>query len=42
MQLPGGITFNGAKIYEEAVEEINKLEDEMISSYSLPVSDFMG
>ena len=42
MQLPGGITFNGAKIYEEAVEEINKLEDEMISSYSLPVADFMG
>ena len=42
MQLPGGITFNGQKIWEEATEEINKLEDEMISSYSLPVADFMG
>ena len=42
MQLPGGITFNGQKIWEEATEEINKLEEEMISSYSLPVADFMG
>ena len=42
MQLPGGITFNGQKIWEEATEEINKLEEEMISSYSLPVVDMMG
>lgn len=42
MQLPGGVTFNGQKIWEEATEEINKLEEEMISSYSLPVADFMG
>ena len=42
MQLPGGITFNGQKIWEEATEEINKLEEQMITSYSLPVADFMG
>ncbi len=42
MQLPGGITFNGDKIYEDAKAEIEKLEDEMISSYSLPVSDMIG
>jgi hypothetical protein len=42
MTLPGGVQFNGQKIWEEATEEINKLEDEMISSYSLPVSDLMG
>ena len=42
MQLPGGITFNGQKIWEEATEEINKLEEEVITNYSLPVADFIG
>jgi hypothetical protein len=42
MQLPGGITFNGQQIYDEAAEEIDKLEAEMISSYSLPVLDMYG
>ncbi len=42
MQLPGGVVFNGQKIYDEAKEEIDKLEEEMISSYSLPVSDMIG
>jgi len=42
MQLPGGLTFNGEKIYNDAVEEITKLEDEMITSYSLPVMDLVG
>ena len=42
MQLPGGVMFNGQKIYDEAKEEIDDLEKEMISSYSLPVSDMIG
>lgn len=42
LQLPGGITFNGQKIWEEASEALIKLEDEMISSYSLPVADMIG
>lgn len=42
MQLPGGVTFNGAKLYDEAVEEINKLEEEMIDSFSLPAVDIFG
>lgn len=42
MQLPGGIVMNGQQIYEEASSEINKLESEMINSYSLPVSDLIG
>ena len=42
MQLPGGVTFNGQKIWEEAIEEINKLEDEVIMDYSLPVTDMIG
>jgi hypothetical protein len=40
--MPGGVTFNGQKIYDEADEELTKLEEEMISSYSLPVSDMVG
>ena len=42
MQLPGGLTFNGAKIYDDAETEIQKLEEEMIVSYSLPVNDMIG
>ncbi len=42
MQLPGGLTFNGEKIYNDAVAEITDLEDKMISSYSLPVMDMLG
>ena len=42
MQLPGGLTFNGQKIWEEATEEQRRLEEEVISSYSLPVMDMEG
>jgi hypothetical protein len=42
MTLPGGVQFNGEKIYDDAVAERRKLEDEMISSYSLPVLDMIG
>lgn len=42
MQLPGGVTFNGAQILAEAREQIDKLEEEMISSYSLPIVDMIG
>jgi hypothetical protein len=42
MTLPGGIQFNGQTIFDEAKEEIEALEKEMISSYSLPVADMIG
>ena len=42
MQLPGGITFNGHKIWEEATDEINKIGEELTNSYSLPVMDMIG
>lgn len=42
MQMPGGLSFNGQKIYDEAIEEINQMEKEMISGYSLPVMDMIG
>jgi hypothetical protein len=42
MQLPGGIQFNGEAILSEARENLKDLENEMISSYSIPVADFIG
>jgi len=42
MSLPGGVQFNGEKILNDANDEIKKMEQEMISSYSLPVSDMIG
>lgn len=42
MKMPGGLTFNGQKIYDEATAERADLEHEMIYSYSLPASDLIG
>jgi hypothetical protein len=42
MSMPGGVSFNGQKIWDEAKEEIDAMEEEMISSYSLPVTDMLG
>jgi hypothetical protein len=40
--MPGGVQFNGERILSDAEAEIAKMEQEMISSYSLPVSDMIG
>ena len=40
IQMPGGITLNGQKIYEEAMAEIEYLENEAQSTYVEP-PDFM-
>ena len=42
MTLPGGIKFNGEKIYNDATEERTALEKEMIYTYSLPATDTIG
>jgi hypothetical protein len=42
MQMPGGITFNGQQIYDEADADIKRIEQEMIMNYSLPVNDMIG
>ncbi len=42
MQLPGGIQFNGDQIMQQGVEDKRNLEQEMISSFSLPVTDMIG
>lgn len=42
LQLPGGVTFNGEKIYNDAETDLEKLETEMAVSYSLPSYDMIG
>jgi hypothetical protein len=42
MQLPGGLTFNGQQIYDEATQERDTLEREMIYTYSIPALDMIG
>ena len=42
VQLPGGVTLNGKEIYDEAVEEINHLEEEMHIINVLPSEILMG
>jgi hypothetical protein len=40
--MPGGVTLNGKEIYDEATEEIEKLEEDIKSTQSLPSEIFMG
>jgi hypothetical protein len=42
MRMPGGLSFNGQQIYNEATDEREKLEQEMIYTYSLPATDMIG
>jgi hypothetical protein len=42
MSMPGGVQFNGERILDDAQREIEMMENEMINSYSLPVSDMVG
>lgn len=42
MQLPGGVQFNGEKIYNDANEEVTKMEAEMINNYSPILLDMIN
>lgn len=42
IQMPGGVTLNGQKIWEEAIAEIDNLENEMESRYQAPPNFFLG
>jgi len=41
IQLPGGVTLDGDKLYDEATSEIKELEDELMSK-SAPLDFFIG
>jgi hypothetical protein len=40
IQMPGGVTLNGKEIYDEAVEEINRIEEDL-QQYNVLPSDFI-
>jgi hypothetical protein len=42
VQMPGGVTFNGTQIYNEAVEEIKELEEQMQNNFTLPLDFQVG
>lgn len=42
VQMVGGITLNGQKIWDEAQEEVTKLRDEFTSRYTLPFGVIWG
>jgi hypothetical protein len=42
IQMPGGVTLNGQIIYDEALQEINSLENEMENRYQAPPNFFLG
>jgi hypothetical protein len=42
IQLPGGVTLNGDKIYDEAFEEIKALEEKMANEYFAPLEWYMN
>jgi len=42
IQMPGGITLNGQQIYDEAIEEIKNLEEQMYNATSMPSEIFIG
>jgi hypothetical protein len=42
MQLPGGITMQGQAIYDEAVQEIKDLEEQIRDTYEEPPQFLVG
>ena len=42
IMMPGGVTLNGDQIYQEAVQEIQQIEQEMQLKYELPPSFMIG
>jgi hypothetical protein len=40
--LPGGITLDGKTIYDEAVEEIRQIEEQVSLKYELPADGYVG
>lgn len=41
-QLPGGTTFNGQQIFDEAQNEINTIEEQVHSAFQLPTDFIVG
>ena len=42
VQMLGGVTLNGAKLFEEAQADIEKLEEQIQLAYELPINYMIG
>ena len=42
MQMPGGVTFNGRQLFDDAREELQKLEEEVRLNWEQPVDFYTG
>jgi uncharacterized radical SAM superfamily protein len=42
MVMPGGVTFNGQQMFDEATEELKELQEEARLNWELPVDFFSG
>ena len=42
VQLPGGVTFNGRQIYDDATTEIERLRERIRLEFEMPVDFFLG
>ncbi len=42
VKLPGGLELNGRQIYDDAVMELEKLDEKLMEEYAMPPLDFVG
>ena len=42
VKLPGGLELNGRQIYDDAVMELEKLDEKLMNEYAMPPLDFVG
>tara|TARA_B100000902_G_scaffold209520_1_gene199394 strand:+ start:147 stop:896 length:750 start_codon:yes stop_codon:yes gene_type:complete len=42
MQMPGGVTFNGRQLYDDAIADLEKLEEEARLNWEAPVDFYTG
>ena len=42
VKLPGGVELNGRQIYDDAQKELERIGDQMMSTYELPPLDLIG
>ena len=42
VKLPGGIELNGRQIYDDAMQELKDINDQMLSTYEIPPLDLIG
>jgi len=42
VQMPGGVSLNGEMIYNDAVDELKTLEEQLLTEWELPPLDMIG